>query len=228
MLDHYWSKAGDAVMFPNPAMYGAGDRSAFYWLVLGECPDLSQPLPSARGTLHACQGLDWTDPGSTTLPPTSVFHSCIGSNGCKGQGGCGFAHNINPGGHTCTGSVDTVKKSAKPAAIGGGSNGCTPTYYNPPADNWCGGVGGCAVPISESQLFPKDMNLYEWDLTVPGVGVDPQKGAVGRIGIIGSKVGAHVYSVAWQVYCAQLKHRQIEPPEQPTPATLRIALPPST
>ena len=34
--------------------------------------------------------------------------------------------------------------------------------YNAPSDNYCGGMGGCAAPMSASQLFPQGgtMNVY--------------------------------------------------------------------
>nr|MDC2854724.1 hypothetical protein [Ningiella sp. W23] len=151
-LDRYWS--GKTNEFPGPAMGGSGDRISICWATTGIAPDLVSGIdPQSADTLyHACQGMSYTNIGTNDLPPPEVYHSCKGSNDCKAQGGCGFVHSTTPGG-SCGGSVSSGPKSA-------------------PADNKCNNLGGCAVPISASQLFPElsgddqeyDMQLFKFNL----------------------------------------------------------------
>ncbi len=224
-LDRYWS--GKTSEFPGPAMGGSGDRISICWATTGIAPDLVTGIaPQNPNTLyHACQGMSYTNIGSDDLPPPEVYHSCKGSNDCKAQGGCGFVHSTTPGG-SCGGSVSTGPKSA-------------------PADNKCNNLGGCAVPISASQLFPKlsdeeyDMQLFKFNLkdnsfsaidyTYPKGQQAPTDQSTDHV-LMPYKQGDAVYDIAWQAYCNAngLLNEDGEPKEKPKPSDIRLALPPST
>ncbi|WP_017217682.1 ferritin-like domain-containing protein [Pseudoalteromonas sp. NJ631] len=226
-LDRYWS--GKTSEFPGPAMGGSGDRISICWATTGIAPDLVTGIaPQNPNTLyHACQGMSYTNIGSDDLPPPEVYHSCKGSNDCKAQGGCGFVHSTTPGG-SCGGSVSTGPKSA-------------------PADNKCNNLGGCAVPISASQLFPKlsgedqeyDMQLFKFNLkdnsfsaidyTYPKGQQAPTDQSADHV-LMPYKQGDAVYNIAWQAYCNAngLLNEDGEPKEKPKPSDIRLALPPST
>ena len=180
VLNDYWAGTGS---FPFPSMAGSGDRMSTAWAVFGATPDLSKgiPAPDTNVLNHACQGLslDGT-PGSNSCAETPIFHTCRGSNDCKGMGGCGFVQ-ASTGGGSCGGASGCGSaKAAKPAGVpgancaaakmrtlGGLCGGPTPTptpsvTYTAPSDNICKGFGGCAVPISAMQLYPKSgaMDVY--------------------------------------------------------------------
>lgn len=112
--------------FPMAAMRAVGDRMSLYWAVFGEAPDLSKkdsaPMPAEDDT-HACQGLSTVNPGNNCAA-LSTYHTCSGSNACKGQGGCGYPNQ------------------------GQGS-----ANYIAPSDNTCSLKGGCASPISVWQIY---------------------------------------------------------------------------
>src|SRR5262249_48974034 len=150
-----------SVNFPFPSMGGSGDRMALCWAVLGEAPDLSIGIEQGKddALYHACQGLDLEKPGSGEMPAISTYHTCKGSNDCRGQRGCG--------------SVQSLKGDGNCAGGGGGGCGMTvkaqvgkkdDTIYNPPSDNKCSGFGGCAVPISASQIYPIGGQMELFDL----------------------------------------------------------------
>ena len=48
----------------------------------------------------------------------------------------------------------------KAQSVGGGGG----TLYSAPSDNKCGGFGGCAVPISASQLYPTSGEMAVFDI----------------------------------------------------------------
>jgi hypothetical protein len=212
VLNDYWS--GKVDQFPFPAMGGSGDRMSICWAALGRAPDLSVGIDKASsGTLyHACQGLNLDAPGKDEMPAISTYHTCRGSNDCKGQGGCGFVQPVSGGGSCGT--------SLKAQVAGRGGN--KETEYSAPSDNKCGGLGGCAVPISASQLFPTDGTMRLFDIhantqstPIPG-------------GLVFQK-GDPVYDIAWAAYCKVLEHRKQPPPSKPKLIDdLRLALPPST
>ncbi|TMP67824.1 hypothetical protein CWB76_16250 [Pseudoalteromonas sp. S1609] len=226
-LDRYWS--GKTEDFPGPAMGGSGDRISICWATTGIAPDLVSGIdPQSADTLyHACQGMSYNNIGTNDLPPPEVYHSCKGSNDCKAQGGCGFVHSTTPGG-SCGGSVSSGPKSA-------------------PADNKCNNLGGCAVPISASQLFPKlsgddqeyDMQLFKFNLKDNSFSaIDytyPKSQAAlsdksDECVLMPYKNGDAVYNIAWQAYSNAngLLDDNGKPPEQPMPSDIRLALPPST
>jgi hypothetical protein len=230
VLDKYWNatvQSGSPVTFPFPSMAGSGDRLAICWAVFGEAPDLSIGLaPPEKDTLyHSCQALDYTAPpssaGSNRCAPVQVFHSCRGSNSCRAQGGCGFVQ-LTTGGGSCHGMLSTG------TAIGTRSfgTGCNPFAggpYSAPGDNKCGTFGGCAVPISASQLFPKSgqMQLFKFEREGTGgwtsVPIDTP---------LLFRVGDNVHDVAWAAYKKVMGLDDKTP--APPPNLLRLAFPPST
>jgi len=115
---------GDAsVGFPNAAMRATGSRMSLYWAVVGKAPDLSRGLPASKGDdQHACQSLSTKHPDNDCAS-TSIYHTCGGSNACKGQGGCGYPNKTSDG------------------------------HYVAPSDNTCAQKGGCGAPISVWQLY---------------------------------------------------------------------------
>lgn len=207
-----------AVLFPSPSMTGSGDRMALVWAVFGQAPDLSQGTGAiVPGQLyHACQSLDFDAPGNSCAA-TAVFHSCRGSNSCKAQGGCGFAQ-LDAGGGNCS----------HPAAVrqlvsaGKDKGGCgAPQYYSSPSDNKCATFGGCAVPISASQLYPEGGLMYVYDFEGPD-------NTSTRIGGQQFVLGDSVYDKAWDAYTQVMANRGKDPGTKPAPSDLRVALPPST
>jgi hypothetical protein len=208
-------------------MAGSGDRMAICWAVFGKPPDLSLGLdPPQPGVLyHSCQALDYTASGSNigtnSCAQVTVFHACKGSNGCHAQGGCGFVQSVGGGGNCSTAAMTDTAKGTR--SFGG--NGCNPfggPAYSAPGDNRCATFGGCAVPISASQLYPKsgNMDLFsfsesdgEWTATqLPG-GIDFGE-------------GENVHDVAWTAY---KKVMGVDPDTPaPAPTTIRLAFPPST
>ncbi|WP_426751083.1 ferritin-like domain-containing protein [Myxococcus sp. Y35] len=209
VLNDYWS--GKVSQFPFPSMSGSGDRMAMCWATLGQAPDLSLGIEEAKpGTLyHACQGLSLDQPGKGGMPSISTYHTCRGSNACKGQGGCGFVQSVNGGGSCGT--------SLKAQVLCGGGD----TLYSAPSDNRCGGFGGCAVPIAAAQLFPNSGKMQVFDIHANTESTP--------IGTLPFEKGAPVYDVAWDAYCMVLQYRQQTPPQKPSqPDDLRLAFPPST
>lgn len=224
VLDSYWQGTTDT--FPFPAMGGSGDRIATCWAVLGKAPDLRIGLdpPPAAPYYHACQGLDLNDPGSNTMPLTQTFHTCIGSNECKGQGGCGFVQKLSGGG-SCSGGGGGGGGGGCNASAGNSisahlaANLCGQALFSAPADNACGQLGGCAVPISASQLYPRNGTMQLYDIAADG---SP------KVGELAFEYGQPVYATAWKAYVAVLASRGIPAPKQPAPDDLRLAFPPST
>jgi hypothetical protein len=209
VLDDYWRE--QSTTFPYPSMVGAGDRMSICWAVLGRAADLARDLPPASdGLQHACQAMDLGtggahDKAGAACAALAVYHSCKGSNGCHAQGGCGFAQ-LDSGGGQC----------GAPSPGGAGK-------FSAPSDNKCGGFGGCAVPISASQLYPSGgtMKLYNF-------GPGPGHPALPLADTLGFELGEGVYDKAWQAYSAVMKARGQDAGAAPVPTDLRLALPPST
>ncbi|MCE0557898.1 ferritin-like protein [Motilimonas sp. E26] len=223
VLNEFWSNSETG--FPFPSMSGSGDRVSICWAVFGKAPDLSlgeyERIPEAKRDYlyHACQGMAlMPDPQeeSNSCASKEIFHTCRGSNSCKAEGGCGFVQDIDGGGAGCNTLAITASKD-------GLSAGCpTPTLYSPPADNACATKGGCAVPISASQLFPENglMPIYQL-----------RPGSTERISNEGVefKEGDAVYDIAWQAYSKVMSHEGKNPGEKPTTQSdMRLAFPPST
>ena len=222
-LNAYWRDP--SVFFPGPAMGGSGDRVSICWAVTGEVPDLVTGIASqdTKAVLyHACQGMDLTPEPVDDLDSCAAklaYHSCKGSNECKTQGGCGFVQSASGGG-SCSGTAAKGIKSA-------------------PADNLCSNLGGCAVPISASQLFPvQDDNSYEMQLYKFGGAPDFKATKIDckykvteqlviSTGAMPYEPGQAVYDAAWIAYCEA--KGDIGPiPTPPEPSDIRLALPPST
>ncbi len=207
VLNKFWDNS-QSKQFPTPAMDGSGDRVSICWAVTGKVPDLVTGIASQKeGILyHACQGMALEKSATDDCASVLAYHSCKGSNDCKTQGGCGFVQSASGGG-SCSGSVATSLKSA-------------------PADNKCGGFGGCAVPISASQLYPKQKDdCYEMELFK--FGPAPKHNFEPLDEHLPYAVGDSVYSIAWQAYCHA---KGLDPQQTPFPpaSDLRLAMPPST
>jgi hypothetical protein len=231
VLSGFWTN--ENTNFPNPSMYGSGDRVSICWAVFGQFPDITKGIAEKQaGVLyHACQGLQQPPSDSNQTPenscaPVEVFHSCRGSNDCKAEGGCGFVQEVGKTTTICGTKVlveqlrDTMPQMK------------TKILYSAPSDNVCAGFGGCAIPISASQLYPlpdssqpdqKTGSMELYDFT--GDGETPQK----LPELLGYSMGDKVYDVAWNAYIAVLKYRGVKDlPTKPEPDALRLAFPPST
>ncbi len=259
VLDDYWKNS--SVGFPFPSMGGSGDRVMMCWAVFGELPDLSVGVaPRKPDTLyHACQGMDLNTDGSSSAEAIcaspEIYHNCRGSNSCKAEGGCGFVQEVGKSNscgssscsatslksaamglgkfHTCSAS-QPVDNSCAPAANGvQGGCGLPAPAYSAPADNVCKSFGGCAVPISASQIYPsfvntdgqKDVGAMELnDFTGPDHSTEKLPGQVVF------QTGDFVYEIAWNAYTQVLSQRNPDGPEpvKPQPSDIRLAFPPST
>jgi hypothetical protein len=226
VLSGFWTN--ETTSFPNPSMYGSGDRVSICWAVFGKYPDITQGIDQKTpGALyHACQALNLENAGNSCAQ-VPVFHSCRGSNECKAEGGCGFVQIVGKTQTLCGSKVMKEHLMAANQAQG------ALLFYSAPSDNACAGTGGCAIPISASQLYPLpdstkpdqktgEMELYDFT----GENFAPVKLPQTLTYAVGDKV----YDVAWEAYIEVLKHRQIDPlPEKPkAPSDLRLAFPPST
>jgi hypothetical protein len=97
--------------------------------------------------------------------------------------------------------------------------------YSAPSDNKCASFGGCAVPISASQVFPTSgtMQLYDFIAGAPG------KWKSDPFATMPYKEGEKVHDVAYRAYVEVMKKRgQTPPADPPAPDDLRLAFPPST
>lgn len=251
VLNTYWSTSNTGkTQFPYPSMGGSGDRMSICWAVLGKAPNIEAGVkdrPSGKTHLnHACQGLAITPIGgkpthdSTTCADVSIYHTCKGSNDCRAEGGCGFVQQVGGGGN--------CGKSTK---LSGAAMCGSSTYFSPPADNACGGQGGCAVPISASQLFPKPPKGGIIDMSTGTIYAQMQlhdfkvkTDMGGQITGITSEIirkegscegksfnyseGDSVYETAWEAYTEVCKSREEKPRDKPEPSDFRLAFPPST
>ncbi len=216
-LNTYWQNQKG--QFPSPAMYGSGDRVSICWAVTGKVPDLSMGIGKGPGGLgnHACQGMDLTkQPTEKDIcAAVEVYHSCKGSNGCKTEGGCGFVQNSEGGGNC---SQVMVKAKA----------GCGLQTMSAPANNKCATNGGCAVPISASQLFPQPGKSGSYIMQLFNYGPAPQFESE-KLTQIAYDKGEAVYDIAWKAYTTVMATRfPGKTPVQPKPSALRLAFPPST
>lgn len=209
VLDRYW--ADPTINFPFPSMSGSGDRVSICWAVFGRAPDLSLGIEEVQSgkMYHACQGLSYTGETDNGCASKQIYHSCKGSNQCKGQGGCGFVHSTTSGGNC------------------GSSGSSSDELFTAPGNNFCGnpngGYGGCAVPISASQLYPNSGTMQVNKFTGPGCQFEDI-----HENITFSK-GEAVYDVAWKAYTKSLEASGKEVPASPPAVSdLRLAFPPST
>lgn len=230
VLNDYWRKPGQdeqKVSFPYPSMVGSGDRMAICWALFGEAPDLSCGIGKhdPKTLYHACQALDLQTPGNNCAQ-VAIFHTCRGSNKCKAEGGCGFVQKTTTDGVLCGSAVVAAKASC------GGGGGDGDDVFSAPSDNKCASYGGCAVPISASQVFPQGGTMALYDFADNDH--RPQ-----RFGEMLFNKGDKVYDVAYRAYREVIKHRNdlsahgdppmpVVPPPPPKPNDLRLAFPPST
>jgi hypothetical protein len=230
VLDQYWNAEAQSrspVAFPMPSMGGSGDRMAICWAVFGKAPDLSIGLdpPQADTLYHACQALDFGAPGANSCAEVAIFHTCRGSNGCHAQGGCGFVQPVTGGG-SCSSTLSTGTM-VQTRTFGAGCNPFAGPDFSAPSDNKCQSFGGCAVPVSAYQLFPKTGTMQLFDF------VKQPDGGYKSVEIPNAKVlfaqGEKVHDVAYKAYKAVMLHRgQTVPADPPAPVPLRLAFPPST
>lgn len=222
VLNEYWKSQDpkNPVAFPSPSMGGTGDRMAICWALFGQAPDLSlgiDPIEPAK-LYHACQALDFSSLGNACAEP-AVFHTCIGSNKCKAQGGCGFVQKTSGGG-ICSHAMGT--RGPLSAGAQGGCGVPDFTLYSAPSDNKCGTFGGCAVPISASQVFPRSGKMQLFDFT----GTDNEPTPIAKMDYAAGEV---VHDVAYRAYLQVMQHRGKTPPATPPPPSdIRLAFPPST
>ena len=239
VLDTYWKDG--SVGFPFPSMGGSGDRLMMCWAVFGQVPDLSVPVQQKQKDklYHSCQGINYTQDqvSDNNCASAEIYHNCRGSNSCRGEGGCGFVQQVGQS-KTCSQSVLTVKNSGP---LCGGPKPPKPdaTLYSAPGDNLCASFGGCAVPISASQIFPLTtvgkqtfnsgtMQLNDFELQSDGsYKTVPLPDGKNQITF---RTGDLVHDVAWQAYVNVLAYRNPDQPtpEKPEPSDIRLAFPPST
>ncbi len=229
VLDKYW--ADPTVEFPYPSMYGSGDRMSICWAVFGEPPDLSAGMDriDPKKLYHACQGLDFDSPGNDCAA-VAVFHSCKGSNKCHAQGGCGFVQLVT-GGTQCSGFAGVTAKIV-PADSPADEAPVAP-LFSAPSDNKCGTFGGCAIPISASQVFP-DMKIDSLPADKGTMQLFDFEGAehkAKKLGTMPFAKGQKVHDVAYCAYLQVMAQRADAPgvaPEAPAANILRLVFPPST
>lgn len=232
VLDKYW--ADTSVGFPFPSMGGSGDRLMMCWAVFGQVPDLSVGVqPIVDGVLyHACQGMNLNQDAeiNDSCASPQIYHNCRGSNSCKAQGGCGFVQQVGQS-KSCGSSVNTVKVVEN--LCGGPTPKPTGVIYSAPADNVCSSFGGCAVPISASQIYPvitydKDNNPVTSGLMELNDFVGPTHTSTKLQNQIEFTTGSIVHDIAWKAYEAVSLSRHKQPQPKPTASDIRLAFPPST
>ena len=120
-----------------------------------------------------------------------------------------------------------------PAVAGAGAR-ASGKLYSAPSDNKCASFGGCAVPISASQLYPipdstePDQPFGTMELfNFVGETAEPVR-IKGLDGLLRYDVGDRVYDVAWKAYVKVLTYRKQPIPDKPKDSELRLAFPPST
>ncbi|MES3025830.1 MAG: ferritin-like domain-containing protein [Pseudomonadota bacterium] len=226
ILDGYWGKQDAS--FPYPSMVGSGDRMSICWAVFGQAPNLAGgvPLPDKERLYHACQGMnldtDHAEPAPAACAAIAVYHSCRGSNGCRAQGGCGFAQIDIPGKPV---SLAATPDLGAQNLCGGGPTPPPGGFYSAPSDNRCATYGGCAVPISASQLFP---NVTPEQMLTYNFGPGPDHRPFALKQAMTYALGENVYSKAWEAFSVVQKARGETAGPEPKPTDLRLALPPST
>lgn len=238
VLNQFWdASVSPAVSFPFPSMGGSGDRLMMCWAVFGKVPNLGIGVkPRLDGVLyHACQGMNLNPavPSDEQCGSPQVYHNCRGSNSCKAEGGCGFVQEI--GKSASCGSSSGCGASTKSASAVKGGCGAPPSIaYSAPADNMCASFGGCAVPISASQIYPNftntqgQANVGAMELN-DFVGPDFNTQTIPNDAIT-FKSGDFVYDIAWEAFSKVMAHRDSSAPApvKPAPSDIRLAFPPST
>lgn len=202
---------------------------------------------------HACQALSTNGAdrfkATNNCAEVTVYHTCRGSNACKAQGGCGFVQPSSGGGGCSTFlavpqiAVETFGRpsghncSAVVMRAQGGLLGDKdqPSKDDPmpqpskndftaPSANVCAGFGGCAVPISACQLYPRSgtMDVYA---------IRAMCGGNQFVGNLKFEVGDKVEDIAYRAFlmwAKSLPNPPSPPPQPPAPNDIRLAFPPST
>ncbi|WP_047243193.1 ferritin-like domain-containing protein [Chromobacterium subtsugae] len=225
VLNTYWQK--QQTTFPYPSMVGSGDRVSLCWAALGKAPNLALGVGQreAGKLYHACQGMNLDGSSGETCAAIEIYHTCRGSNSCKAEGGCGFVQSDKGGG-----SCSAMRRAAPNLNAAAGAQCCMPPGPTPPtdafsapSDNKCASFGGCAVPISASQLFPSQGTMLLYKFVGPTHASEPLPKT------LDFAVGESVYDKAWQAYREVMAASGGKPAgDPPTPTPLRVALPPST
>lgn len=203
------------------AMRSSHGRISILWAVYGENINLNLDIgnPDRLSKLHnACQGLSFDSPGNVCAS-AAAYHTCAGANSCRAQGACG-----------------TVKKDhdtlVSEPLLDDNNYAPSPAHYSPPSDNQCKSLGGCAVPISASQLLRVNgevlqnntylMRLYNFDETNnnrPLLMPNPNTQMT-------FKQGDLVYDKAWEAYTKVMAERGKDPGIKPEPDLIRLVLAP--
>ena len=125
------------------------------------------------------------------------------------------------GGGSCSSSL-VADTAIGMRTFGGSCNPFAGQRYSAPGDNKCAAFGGCAVPISASQMFPKygTMDLYKFERDGSGWKHVP----TGEVLLF--RRGESVHDVAWAAYKKVMGLPDTRPP--PAPTALRLAFAPST
>jgi hypothetical protein len=98
----------------------------------------------------------------------------------------------------------------------------------------CKSFGGCAVPISASQIYPQFTDQQGQPATVGYMELNDFTGKDHKTtklpGSVRFEEGSFVYDIAWDAYTAVLKNRDPEAkePVKPQPSDIRLVFPPST
>ncbi|UOG93947.1 MAG: ferritin-like protein [Candidatus Thiothrix sulfatifontis] len=230
-LREFWNKdnvdAKGNVNFTLPlgAMRASHGRMSIIWAVYGETPNLSLGIgnPDKLATLHnACQGLSFDNPGNSCAA-REAYHTCAGANSCRTQGACGTVAK------DCETLVTEPLECAKKAA----------DIYSPPADNQCKSLGGCAVPISASQLLrvsrqdfrdesgkriDADFTMKLYDFVSAANNPPNQPRYLEQT--ITFKQGESVYDTAWKAYTKVMETRSKDPGTKPETDLIRLVLAP--
>jgi hypothetical protein len=233
VLGGFWT--AETTGFPSPSMYGSGDRVSICWAVFGRYPDITGGIAAkiAGELYHACQGMELSNTRGDTCAQVEVFHSCRGSNTCKAEGGCGFVQVQGQSaqcGHKVLLDHLNPTRPLQGQLLGSGK------LYSAPSDNKCASFGGCAVPISASQLYPIPDSTHPddvvgWMELYDFVGETSEPVVIknmGRPQLQRYEVGDRVYDIAWDAYVKVLTHRKQPIPDKPKDSELRLAFPPST
>jgi len=233
VLGGFWT--AETTGFPSPSMYGSGDRVSICWAIFGRYPDITAGIAAktAGELYHACQGMELSGTRGDTCAQVEVFHSCRGSNTCKAEGGCGF---VQVQGQSAQCGHKVLLDHLNPTRPLQGQVQGSGKLYSAPSDNKCASFGGCAVPISASQLYPIPVSEHPdevigWMELYDFVGETSEPVVIKNMGrplLQRYEVGDRVYDIAWDAYVKVLKHRQQPIPEKPKDSELRLAFPPST
>ena len=141
----------ETTAFPSPSMYGSGDRVSICWAVFGRLPDITagiaaktaevvSRLPGSRTERHAQQHVR----ARRSLPFLPRLEHLQGRGRLR----------LRPGGGRARSAAPELLDHLNPTRPLQGAAVPAKPVYSAPSDNMCASFGGCAVPISASQLYP--------------------------------------------------------------------------